>query len=139
MLSGEGNENGENATIGLISKKVHFFGQFFVVVLHDYNDKLPETSRLLRLHVLWRTCPTCFFVAFFFSLSVLFTLVVASIAHFLTATTKFHVVPPTKNVSFVFLSRCSSFSPALSLLASRPTFSFSLSLILFLYIPNLRT
>ena len=41
MLSGEGNENGENATIGLISKKVHFFGQFFVVVLHDYNDKLP--------------------------------------------------------------------------------------------------
>ena len=66
MLSGEGNENGENATIGLISKKVHFFGQFFVVVLHDYNDKLPETSRLLRLHVLWRTCPTCFFVAFFF-------------------------------------------------------------------------
>ena len=68
MLSGEGNENGENATIGLISKKVHFFGQFFVVVLHDYNGKLPETSRLLRLHVLWRTCLTCFFV-FFFTIS----------------------------------------------------------------------
>ena len=27
-----------------------------------------------------------------------------SISHFLTAATKFHVVSPTKNVSFVFLS-----------------------------------
>ena len=49
MLSGEGNENGEKTTIGLISKKatLHvqhtFFVHFFTVVLHDYNVKLPET------------------------------------------------------------------------------------------------
>ena len=50
MLSGEGNagERGKT-TIGLISKKptLHvqhtFFVHFFVVVLHDYNAKLPET------------------------------------------------------------------------------------------------
>ena len=50
MLSGEGNENGEKTTIGLISKKsnfarvTHFFLHFFAVVLQDYNVKLPETS-----------------------------------------------------------------------------------------------
>ena len=50
MLSGEGNENGEKTTIGLISKKatLHvqhtFFVHFFAFVLHDYNVKLPETS-----------------------------------------------------------------------------------------------
>ena len=49
-LSGEGNENGEKTTIGLISKTatLHvqhtFFAHFFAVVLHDYNVKLPETS-----------------------------------------------------------------------------------------------
>ena len=41
MLSGEGNENGEKTTIGLISKKTTFLGvHFFPVVLHDYNVKL---------------------------------------------------------------------------------------------------
>ena len=51
MLSGEGNENGEKTTIGLISKKTtlhvqhtFFFLHFFAVVLHDHNVKLPETS-----------------------------------------------------------------------------------------------
>ena len=51
MLSGEG-DAGEwwKTTIGLISKKrnfaraAHFFVNFFAVVLHDYNVKLPETS-----------------------------------------------------------------------------------------------
>ena len=51
MLSGEGNA-GEwwKTTIGLISKKsnfaraAHFFVHFFVVDLHDYIVKLPETS-----------------------------------------------------------------------------------------------
>ena len=104
MLSGEGNENGEKTTIGLISNKttLHvqhtFFVHFFAVVLHDYNVKLPETS---WLHVLWRKCRTCS-CSLFFPLSLIFTQVAASISHFLTAATKFHVVPPTKNVSFVF-------------------------------------
>ena len=49
MLSGEGNENGEKAIIGLISKKAtlyeqHIFCNFVALVLHDYNVKLPETS-----------------------------------------------------------------------------------------------
>ena len=50
MLIDEGNENGEKTTIGLISKKetLHvqhtFFVNFFAVVLHDYNVKLPEIS-----------------------------------------------------------------------------------------------
>ena len=46
MLSGEGNENGEKTTIGLISKKKKkktFLVHFFVAVLHDHNVKLPET------------------------------------------------------------------------------------------------
>ena len=102
--NGEGNENGEKTKIGLISKKATwhvehtFFVHFFAVVLHDYNVKLPEAS---WLHVLWRKCRTrsC---SLFFPLSLIFTQVAASISHFLTAATKFHVVPPAKNVSFVF-------------------------------------
>ena len=50
MLRGEGNENDEKTTTGLISKKttLHvqhtFFVHFSAVVLHDHNVKLPETS-----------------------------------------------------------------------------------------------
>ena len=50
MLSGEGNENGEKTTIGLISKKTTLhvqytvFVHFFTVILYDHNVKLPETS-----------------------------------------------------------------------------------------------
>ena len=50
MLSGEGNENGEKTTIGLVSKKttLHvqhtFFVHLFAVVLQDDSLKLPETS-----------------------------------------------------------------------------------------------
>ena len=52
MLSGEGHENDEKTTIGLISKKatLHvqhtFFVHFFAVVLPDYDVKLLETSQL---------------------------------------------------------------------------------------------
>ena len=52
MLSGEGKEDGEKTTIGLISKKWQLctcsalFCTFRAVVLHDYNVKLPETSWL---------------------------------------------------------------------------------------------
>ena len=77
MLRGEGNENGENTTIGLISKKttLHvqhtFFVHFFAVVLHDYDYevKRPETS---WLHVLWRKCRT--FSCSLFPLPLIFLL-----------------------------------------------------------------
>ena len=93
-------------TIGLICKKatLHeqhtFFVDFFAVVLHDFNVKLLETSWLL---VLWRKCHTCSFSLFFFTVTH-FILVAASISRFLTAATKFHVVPPTKSVFFVVFS-----------------------------------
>ena len=85
MLCGEGNENREKTTIGLISKKttLHvqhtFFVHFFAVVLHDYV-KRPETS---WLHVLWRKCRTC--SCSLFSMPLVFPSLAASISHFLTA------------------------------------------------------
>ena len=104
MLSGEGNENGEKTTIGLISKKAIFAraAQFLCTFLYHCFARLQrETSRSFLV--------TCFmeemlyvFLFTFCPLSLSFTQVAASISHFLTAATKFPVVPPTKNVSFVF-------------------------------------
>ena len=43
MLSGEGNENGEKTTAGLISRKGTLYLQhtsfvsFFAIVMHEYN------------------------------------------------------------------------------------------------------
>ena len=44
MLSGDGNENSQKESVGLISKKkknfaraAHFFGHFLAVFWHDYN------------------------------------------------------------------------------------------------------
>ena len=84
---GEGNENCEKTTIGLISKKttLHvqhtFLVHFFAAVLHDYT-KRRET---FWLHVLWRKCRTC--SCSLFSLLLIFSSVGASISHFLTAAT----------------------------------------------------
>ena len=108
ILLNLGNENGEkNSNRSYLQENnLHvqhtFFYIFFAVVLHDYNVKLPETS---WLPVKWRKCCTCTCSIFFlFFTSLMFTLVEASISHFLTAATKFHVVPRTKNVSFAFFS-----------------------------------
>ena len=133
MLSGEGKENGEKTTIGLISKKsnfarpAHFFVHFFAVVLHDYNVKLPETF-------LWRKCRTCSRSLFFFTAAhFLLALVAASISHFVTAATKFSCCFSNKKCLlcffFFFISRSRSLSLFFSLsFAGLPsTFSFSLS------------
>ena len=122
MLSGEGNENGEKTTIGLIRKKQRctcstLFVHFFTVVLHDYNVKLPEPSWLL---VLWRKCRTCS-CSFFFSLPLIFTLVAA---------TKFPCCSSNKKMSplsFISRSSCLSLFFSLSFAGLSPTFSFSLS------------
>ena len=113
MLRGDGNENGEKTTISLISKKVTlhvqhtFFVHFLVVVLHDYNLTLSETSWLHVLRKKGRTCSfsLSFTSHFSFPLSLL-----ASISHFLISATKFHVVPPKKMSRLFFPSRYSSFS-----------------------------
>ena len=86
--------------------------------MHDYNVKLPET---FYLHVLWRKCRMCSFLLFF-SLLLIFTLVVASISHFLT--------DPNKIFMFFFqqnwLPSGLSLALALALLsASRYTLKFS--------------
>ena len=113
MLSGEGKEKGENTAIGLISKKatLHvqhtFFVHFFVVVLHDYNVKLPETSWLVTRFM---EEITYVFLSTFCSLLLILTSLAGSISHFLTAATKLSCCSSKKNVSFVFISRFSSLS-----------------------------
>ena len=105
MLSDEGNGNGEKTTIGLINKKqlctcsTLFFVHFFAV--NCFARLQRETSRNF---LVTRFMEEMSYVFLFnlFSLSLIFTLVTASISHFPTAATKFHVVPPKKNVSFVF-------------------------------------
>ena len=139
MLSGEGNENGEKTTIGLISKKttLHvqhtFFVHFFAVVLHDYNVKLPETS---QLHVLWRKCRTCSCLLFFSSLPLIFTFMAARISHFLTAATNCLNCSCCSSIKSLlcFLSLapalCRSFSRLASLACRLLSLFFCLSLFL---------
>ena len=148
MLSGEGNA-GERwkTTIGLISKKatLHvqhtFFVHFFAVVLHDYNVKLSETSWLRFMEEM-----SYVFLFIFFSLPLIFTLVAASISHFLIATSKFSCCFSNKKCLLCFLSLalalCRSF-PRWASLACRllsPFLCISLSFFFVsLYIPNLWT
>ena len=107
-----------------------FFVHFFAVVLYDYNVKLPGTS---ELHVLWRKCHTKQHVLLFtfFSLSLIFTLHWWPLTFLILLPTlqNFHVVRPTKNVSFVFFSLSRYLSPffSLSFAGPPPTFSFTRS------------
>ena len=96
MVSPEGNENGKKTKIGLISKKATLQHTFFVLFFAVVFARLQRET--------FRSFPvTCFmeemlyvFLFTFFPLSLIFTQVAARISHFLTAATKFHVVPPTK-------------------------------------------
>ena len=88
--------------IGLISKQatLHaqhtFFVHFFAVVLHDCNVKRPETSWLHVLSVVR------VLAHFFFSLSLIFTLVAASL-------------PPQQNFTLFLQQKMSPFVSCLSL------------------------
>ena len=73
-----------------------FFVHFFALVLSDYNVELPETS---WLHVLWRKCSCRSF-----SPAASRWPLAASNSHFLTAATKFHVVPTTEKGLLCFFS-----------------------------------
>ena len=67
-----------------------------------------QTSQLHVIHmeelsyVITQYFVSCVHVRFYFSLPLIFTLLAASISHFLTAALNFHVFLPTKFVSFVF-------------------------------------
>ena len=105
MLSGEGKENGQNKSVGLISKKKNFaraadfFVHFCVVVLHDHNEKLGQK---LPSYTFYGGNVVCFPVHFF-SLPLIFTLVTASISHFRTAAIKFLCYSSNKICLLYFL------------------------------------
>ena len=135
MLSGESNA-GEwwKTTIGLIGKKATLHAQhtcfvdFFTVVLHDYNVKLPEATRFSEEM-------SYMFSFTSFSLSLIFTLGDRYLFPFCHCRYKiFMLFFQPKNVSFVlfcffFISNSKSLSVFCSLgfPGLPPTFSFSLS------------
>ena len=139
MLSGKGNENGEKTTIywcRVISKKATLDAQHtFFNLCHCFVRLQRETSRNVLV--------TCFmekmsymFLFSLFSLLLIFTLVTASISHFLTIATKFSCCSSTKKCCVLcFLSLaltlCRSFSRR-ALLACHPL-SLFLCLSLALY------
>ena len=137
MLSGESNENGKknsnrsNQQKSNFARAAHFFVHFFAVVLHDCNVKRPKTS---WLHVLWRKCGTCS-CSLFFSLSLIFTLVAASIPPL----QNFMLFLQQKLSPFIFcLSRSLQLLFSLSFAGLSPYFLF-FSVFLFLYISHLWT
>ena len=101
MLSGEGNENGEKTTIGLISKKatLHVQHTFCTFLCRCFARLQRKTSRNFLVTRFMEEVLYVFLFTFFFT-----------VAHFHPggrqhpAATKFHVVRPTKNVSLYFLS-----------------------------------
>ena len=106
MLSGEGNENGKKTTTtGLISKQatLHmqdtFFVHFFAVVLHECYVTLPQTSFLVTRFM---EGMSDVFLFTLFSLSLIFTLVAASI-------------PPLQNFILFLQQKMSPFVFSLSL------------------------
>ena len=85
MLSGEGNENGEKTTIGLISKKKkkNFSCTF---LCRCFARPQRETSRNFLVTLFMEEMSYLLLFTFFHSL--IFTLVAARISHFLTAAEK---------------------------------------------------
>ena len=77
-----------------------------------------KTSNFLVTHYFYGEIVVCAYPIFcflcscslLFSLPLIFTLLAASISHFLTAALNFHVFLPTKFVSFFSITRSSSFS-----------------------------
>ena len=118
-------------TIGLISKKatlhvqytffLHFFRRCFVRPQRETSRNSPVTRFEEEMSYV--------FLITFFSLPLIFTLVAASIFHFLTAATKFSCCSSNKKMSSLFISRSSCLSPffSLSFAGLSPTFPFSLS------------
>ena len=132
MLSGEGNENGEKTTIGLISKKttLHTQHTFFGTFLSRCSIfARPQRETFRNVLVTRFMEEMSYLLLFTFFPSLIFTLVAARISHFLTPAKKF--------------SCCSSNKQLLVFRSSSLWLFFSLSfagpwpILFFLYIPNL--
>ena len=113
MLNGEGNENGEKTTVGIISKKstLHVQHPCFCTFLHRCFGWLQrETSRnFLVTRFMEEMSDVFFFPVFFFSLSLIFTLVAASIP----PQQNFILFLQQKMSSFVFFSLALALPPRL--------------------------
>ena len=121
MLGGEGNENGEKTTVGLISKKATlphgqytFFVHFFAVVLLGCNVKLPETFLVTRF---MEEMSYVFSFTFFTTAHFHLALVAAGISHFVTTARKCSCSSSRKKclLCFFFISRSRFLSPFFSL------------------------
>ena len=125
MLISEGNENGEKAAIGLISKKrnfaraAHFLWSF---LCRCFARLQRQTSRNFLVTSFLEEISYAFSFTFFFTAAHFhLALVTARISHVDTA---------AKKIFMLFFSRSRSLSPFLSLSFAGlpPIFSFSLSL-----------
>ena len=131
MLSGEDNENGEKTTIRSnqqkrnVARAAHFFCTF---LCHCFARLQRETSRNFVVTRFMEEMSNVFLFTLF-SPPLIFTLVVASISHFLTASTKFSCCTYKKMSPLFFISRSSplSFFFQLNFAGLSPTSSFSLS------------
>ena len=74
---------GHNKQKNNFAYAAHFFVHFSVVVLHDYDVKLPSYMFYQGGNLL------CVLPCLYFSLPLIFTLVATSISHFLTAAINF--------------------------------------------------
>ena len=143
MLSGEGNENGEKTSIGLISKKATLHVQhIFLCISLPLFCETRETWNFQKLlsYTFYGGLVVRVLVHFCFSLPLIFTLVAASISHFFTAVTKFSCCSSNKKclLCFLFLALavCRFF---LVELRWPVAYCLVFSVFLFLYNPNLLT
>ena len=139
MLSGKvkrerrKNNNGSNSKKA--AKKCTLFCTF---LCRCFAQIQRETSINFLVKRFMKKCRSCF--CFFFSLPLIFTVVAASISHFLTAATKFSCCSSNKKMSIVFyLSLQLSVARLIVERRWSVTYFLFFSVFLFLYIPNLWT
>ena len=139
MLSGKVKRERRKNNNGSNSKKAAKKCTLFCTFLCRCSAQIQrETSINFLVKCFMKKCRTCF--CFFFSLPLIFTVVAASISHFLTAATKYSCCSSNKKLSIVFYLSL-QLSVALLIVERRWSVTYFLvfSVFLFLYIPNLWT
>ena len=139
MLSGKVKRERRKNNNGSKSKKAAKKCTLFCTFLcRCFAQIQRETSINFLVKRFMKKCRTCF--CFFFSLPLIFTVVAASISHFLTAATKFSCCSSNKKMSIVFYLSL-QLSVALLIVERRWSVTYFLffSVFLFLYIPDLWT